>query len=79
MTNTTKIDPLFHILDELSAPGKSIELSEARGQEKLLNSCQLPANTCGKRQEFEALGFVFGPENPNDPLFVNVTLQYGCC
>lgn len=68
------------VLGEHLALGSSnaIEASEARGQRELVASSVLPRqfNWC-TREEFEALGFVFGEDVADDPLFRNATLPDG--
>ncbi|MER5482956.1 hypothetical protein ABT024_07030 [Streptomyces sp. NPDC002812] len=50
---------------------------EKRGQEQLVNSDRLPTEIRGDRADFEALGFVLGLPDPEDPLFAPAALPDG--
>ncbi len=54
-----------------------IERQERAGQRQLITSDRLPSQIMGDRAEFEALGFVFGDPDPDDPLFMPATLPPG--
>ena len=54
----------------------AIEAQEARGQNELIESTQLPIEVNGK-EELESLGVVFGSQMENDPLFCEATLPNG--
>ncbi|MGW1436941.1 hypothetical protein ACWD7M_17025 [Streptomyces griseus] len=67
-------------LDASSGPGGSdqaIEEQERAGQTQLVNSDRLPTDRQGSPAEYEALGFVFGDPDPDDPLFAPATLPEG--
>lgn len=55
----------------------SIEAMEAAGQRELVESDELPVEMQPSREEFEALGFVFGEIVDGDPLFRYATLPEG--
>lgn len=57
-------------------PG-AIEAQEARGQEELVDSTQLPTVVRGDKAVLEAEGVVFGEPLPNDPIFCDATLPEG--
>lgn len=73
ITNTSKNNPLINLLTGL--PG-GIEAQERRGQTELVNSDMLPTD-CGKRADYEALGFSFGEKVEGDPVFQKATLPAG--
>ena len=50
---------------------------EARGQDELVNSMQLPVDIRGDRKILEQDGVQFGAVSSNDPLFCHVTLPSG--
>lgn len=55
-----------------------IEAMEARGQQQLVESTDLPTQISGGTQaDFEALGFTFGEPHAHDPLFRPATLPEG--
>lgn len=56
---------------------KAIEAQEARGQDQLVNSSQLPVNIRGDKASLEAAGVQFGEPLKGDPLFCNATLPAG--
>lgn len=61
-----------------SGNGEGIYAQEAAGQRQLVHSDVLPADfNRGKREEFEALGIIFGEPVEGDPLFVYATLPEG--
>lgn len=78
IVNTSAQDPLVHLLAAMQdgGTGKSIEASEARGQEELIASDVLPAKGADPailaRIGIEVLGPVEG-----DPLFLMVKLPSG--
>lgn len=76
--NTTKRDPLVHLIGAMS-DGTSgyIEGMERDGQRSLVHSDRLPTDTSGRDDEYVALGFIFGPPDPNDPMFRPATLPTG--
>ncbi len=67
---------VYDFLIEAMVVGGSnaIENQEKRGQTDLVNSAKLPIK-CGKREQFEKLGIVFGEDI--DDLFVSATLPDG--
>lgn len=76
--NTSQRDPALHFLGMLGGTEEYITGMEAAGQRQLVNSSVLPASTPhDSREDFEALGFVFGAPVPGDPLFVEATLPDG--
>lgn len=86
ITNTTKQDPIVHLAGSLSQGTSGyIESMEARGQQELVNSTRLPAESRGLNTgygedgwpEFEALGFRKGEPVEGDELFVEATLPDG--
>ncbi len=54
-----------------------IGAQEARGQQQLVHSDRLPTELRDDRAAFEALGFVFGTPDADDPLFTPATLPDG--
>lgn len=85
-TNTTarvEGNPAGALLDamvanKLGKPGDDILRMEKRGQQELLDSHVLPTQFLnGKREDFEALGFTFGPVVYTDPLFQAAVLPPG--
>jgi hypothetical protein len=75
--NTKDRDPLLHLMGALGSSGVSgyIEEMESAGQSQLIHSTSLPAEILhSTREEFEALGFVFGDQ---DDLFMQATLPEG--
>jgi hypothetical protein len=54
----------------------AIEAMEARGQQQLLNSCDLPTKGSDD-PEFLRLGFTFGEPHPQDRMFRPATLPEG--
>lgn len=76
ITNTSA-NPRFDWLGGAN-PG-AIEAQEAAGQKELVNSTQFPTDLGydGKKEDYEALGFVFGHVNPKDPMFQDVQLPEG--
>jgi hypothetical protein len=54
----------------------NIEAMEARGQQQLLASCDLPTQGSDD-PEFLRLGFTFGEPHPGDPMFRPATLPKG--
>lgn len=54
-----------------------IEAQEARGQQELVASTDLPSDTRGTDEAFIALGFSFGEPHAHDPLFRPTTLPQG--
>ncbi len=76
--NTSRRDPYLHLLGALGDAGSYIEDQERDGQKQLVNSDRLPTEIShGTQADFEALGFVFGDVDPDDPLFRQVTLPDG--
>jgi hypothetical protein len=76
ITNTTQDDHWTKLAHSL--PG-GIEAQEAAGQRELVHSDRLPTDTgysCTDA-DFEALGFTFGPPDPDDPMFRPATLPAG--
>lgn len=73
ITNTTKQDPLVHLLTTTEPGG--IEAQEARGQRELVNSEVLPAK--GDWEQLEALGVKRGEPVAGDRLFVHAELPAG--
>lgn len=59
------------------SPESFIERQERDGQRQLVSSDRLPSAYRGDRAEWEALGFTFGDPDPDDPLFMPVTLPEG--
>lgn len=77
ITNTSAMDPMFHLIDAMSGRG-SIERSEARGQQDLVSSTQLPTECSAEdKAKLEAAGVVFGEPNKDDPMFCDATLPAG--
>ena len=74
ITNTSKheVNPLWL----MGGNPNAIEDQEARGQQELVNSSQLPVEVRGK-EKLEELGVVFGPPCEDDPLFCNASLPDG--
>jgi hypothetical protein len=54
-----------------------VEAQEARGQRQFVSSDRMPTELRGERGEWEALGFVLGDPDPDDPLFMPATLPEG--
>jgi hypothetical protein len=76
ITNTSEQDAVINLVVAMDPRG--IEEQEAQGQRELVNSTLLPAKSNGnKLEDFEALGFTFGPVKENDPLFREATLPEG--
>ena len=71
--NTSSRDPLIHLLGGIGSDSY-IEDMEAKGQQEIVGSEKLPADLKG---DFESLGFVLGEVDPDDPLFMDVTLPGG--
>lgn len=82
ITNTSNQDPALHLTGSISEGVENYILGmEARGQQELLNSTQLPADARGLHSdgwpEFEALGFQRGKPVPGDELFIYAELPPG--
>lgn len=65
-----------------SRPGETIERMEERGQQELVASTQLPVANHGGYGDpddapYLALGFEFGPPDPDDPIFREAKLPAG--
>lgn len=77
--NTTQRDPLLNYAGMLGSGGQTgyVEEMEAAGQRQLVNSDRLPTETSGTDDAFEAVGFVFGTPDRNDPMFRPATLPEG--
>jgi hypothetical protein len=76
--NTSKRDPLVHILGAMSDGGSDyITGMEAAGQRQLVNSTDLPSDAHGREADFVALGFTFGEPHQHDPMFRPATLPEG--
>ncbi len=73
-TATAFGEPRLGIL--MAFPG-AIEASERAGQVQLVASTQLPVKMQGQREQFEAVGFVFGAPVKGDSLFCAATLPAG--
>jgi hypothetical protein len=61
-------------------PGQAIENMEARGQQQLVASTKLPVKTGYLENDdgpYLALGFEFGPPDPEDPIFREAKLPPG--
>lgn len=56
---------------------RAFERAVEQGQAELAESTQLPADMMGQRKDFEAIGFVFGPANKDDELFLPATMPRG--
>lgn len=77
--NTTKRQPLEHLAGIMSE-GQSgyITGMESAGQAQLVNSDRVPTDLNGLSEEdFTALGFTFGPADPDDPMFRPASLPPG--
>lgn len=55
----------------------AIEAQEARGQQELVESAQLPVNVRGDKSALEKAGVVFGEPCKSDPLFCFAQLPAG--
>jgi hypothetical protein len=77
--NTGQRDDMLHLLGAMSDGASGyITGMEADGQRQLVNSDRLPTQVSfGSDADFEALGFVFGEPDRNDPLFRSATLPDG--
>lgn len=58
-------------------PDAILGAQERAGQSQLVNSDRLPTDLRSPREEFEAVGFVFGEPDPNDPMFAPAALPDG--
>lgn len=80
-TDTSKMHPAAHLLAAMSeGPSESIEASEQRGQDQLVNSEVIPTDgsTLDKdRAALEELGFELGEPDKDDPLFREAKLPPG--
>lgn len=78
-TNTTKQDPIVMLAESLFfGPSEAIEMQEAQGQQELVQSDVLPTEILhSTKEDFEALGFVFGEKVEGDPMFQHVQLPAG--
>lgn len=77
-TEETNRDPLGFILQAASSSTTdAILMQESQGQREVVNSTQIPTDMHCKPEELEALGFVLGPVNANDPMFREATLPDG--
>lgn len=72
--NTSKRDPMLHLLGSMSDGSGYITGMEAQGQRQLVGSEQLPIDSGGD-EGYEALGLVFGA--PSDDLFRAAILPQG--
>lgn len=73
-------DATLLLIAEAMGPGGGgavIERQEKRGQQALVHSELLPAELRDDQADFEALGFVFGDVEADDPMFRRVTLPDG--
>lgn len=78
--NTSGRDPVLHLLGAMGEGqvGGYIYELEAAGQAQLVSSDQLPTKLSGgTREELVEIGFTFGEPDPDDPLFLPVTLPEG--
>lgn len=74
--NTGKRDPLIHLLGSMAeGPSGYIEGMESDGQTEVVNSDMLP--TDGPWDALEALGFVVGEVDKDDPIFRHCELPAG--
>lgn len=74
--NTTARDPLLHLLGAMSEGSSDYIMGmEAAGQRQLVESAAFP--TEAPIAELEALGFVFGPVDAQDPMFRQAQLPPG--
>jgi hypothetical protein len=75
--NTSTRDSMIHLMGAMSDdPSGYIEGMEAAGQRQLVNSDRLPTDA-GDDRAYLALGFTFGPADPQDRLFRTATLPTG--
>lgn len=76
ITNTAKKE--IHPEWTMGGNPEAIEAQEARGQQELVNADVVPTQFYqSKKEDFEALGFIFGEVVTGDPLFQYVTLPPG--
>lgn len=80
--NTAKRDSLVHLIGAMGSGSSGyIEEMERDGQRQLINSDRLPHVNRMSREvtddDFIALGFIFGPDDPGDPLFRPAILPEG--
>ena len=69
-TSQTEVNPQW----VMGGNPNAIEAQEARGQEELVNSDQLPVDVRGDKA---SLPIELGPPSSNDPLFCRATLPDG--
>ncbi len=76
ITNTTRKENHFEWC--IGGNPRAIEDQEARGQQQLVESPQLPTDCRGDiRKALEAAGVLFGPPMEDDPIFCRATLPAG--
>jgi hypothetical protein len=76
ITNTSEQDAVINLVVAMDPRG--IEEQEAQGQRELVNSTLLPTRLNGDSvEDFEALGFTFGPVKERDPMFREASLPEG--
>lgn len=75
--NTSKRDPLHHLVGLMGGSDAYIEGMEAAGQRQLVHSDRLPTAANPGDDAYLAAGFTFGPVDAGDPLFRPATLPDG--
>ncbi|MYV56469.1 hypothetical protein [Streptomyces sp. SID3212] len=77
-TSTPSSREVFGLLAMATGETNALIAGQERaGQAQLVHSDQVPTDLRSPREEFEALGFVFGEPTPADPLFMSATLPAG--
>lgn len=76
--DTSKRDPLLHLLGAMGDTDRYIGEMERAGQAQLVHSDRLPVDLNGSNEDdFLAAGFTFGDPDPGDNLFRSATLPEG--
>jgi hypothetical protein len=75
ITKTDTDEANFHWV--MGGNPRAIEAQEARGQAQLVATVDKLPSAIRKREQWEALGFTFGPPDEKDPLFCAATMPPG--